>query len=83
MRRLKHYLLQIVIALDQLANTLLGGWADETMSSYAHRLHQVRKPWGITRGVINRIFFFQEDHCRASYESERNRAQLPPEFREP
>ena len=27
-----------LIAVDQLLNTLLGGWPDETMSSWAYRL---------------------------------------------
>ena len=25
---------QILIAIDQLANTIIGGWADETLSSH-------------------------------------------------
>ena len=38
---MKAYLLQILIALDQLANTLIpGGWADETLSSRAHRMRE-------------------------------------------
>lgn len=32
-RRLRHWLKQILVAVDQLANTILGGWADETLSS--------------------------------------------------
>lgn len=30
---MKHYLFNILIALDQLGNTLAGGYPDETMSS--------------------------------------------------
>ena len=29
---------QFLIALDQLANTLAGGYADETLSARAHRI---------------------------------------------
>jgi|UPI00030688AB hypothetical protein len=28
---------QVLIAVDQLANTLIGKWADETLSSWAWR----------------------------------------------
>lgn len=30
-------LAQVLIALDQLANAICGGWADETLSSRAYR----------------------------------------------
>lgn len=80
---LKHWLLQILIALDQLANTLIpGGWADEALSSRAHRMRLKGQPvWGWTAGFINLLFFWQADHCKAAYEAEAGRHQLPPEFR--
>lgn len=31
-------MMQFLIALDQLANTLIGGMADETLSARAHRM---------------------------------------------
>ena len=67
--------LQVLIALDQLANALLGGYADETLSARAHRQNDWR------RVVINGLFFWQVDHCAESYWSERERKQLPPEYR--
>ena len=72
--------LQILIALDQLINTLIGGYADETLSSRAHR-RRLRGKGGVA-WVIDHIFFWQDEHCKASYESELERAQLPVEFRE-
>ena len=78
---MKHWLLQVLIAIDQLFTALLGGWADETLSSYAWRLEQQGKPFGFTRQMIDALFFWQKDHCRKSYEDERSRAQLPPVFR--
>ena len=72
--------LQILIALDQLINTLIGGYADETLSSRAHR-RRLRGKGGVAWG-IDHIFFWQDEHCKASYESELERAQLPVEFRE-
>ena len=71
---------QVLVALDQLVNTFLGGYADETLSSRAHR-RRLRGKGGCA-WVIDHIFFWQDEHCKASYESELERAQLPVEFRE-
>ena len=75
------YLTNIVIGIDQLINTLIGGEPDETLSSHAWRMERDHKPWGFLRFVIDMLFFWQMQHCRDSYESERRRMQLPPEFR--
>lgn len=72
-------LLQVAIALDQLLNTLFGGYADETLSSRAYRMRRDGKPW--PERVINGLFFWQEDHCYEAYMSEVKRRQYPPEFR--
>ena len=71
-----HYARQCLIAADQLVNAVLGGWADETLSSRAWR----ESP-RLAR-VIDIIFWFDKDHCFESYVSERTRTQLPPEFRD-
>jgi hypothetical protein len=72
---MRFWLLQVLIAIDQLANALLGGWADETLSSHAHRRHP-----RLAR-VIDALFWFDPEHCRAAFESERFRLQAPPESR--
>ena len=72
---------QIPIAIDQRINTLFGGWADETISSVAWRKRHEGKGWAILRRVIDTLFFWQTNHCRSAYESEKNRRQLPPELR--
>lgn len=65
------------ISVDQVFNVFLGsGYADETLSAYAHR----KQGW--RRATINAIFFWQEDHCHDSYYSERERRHLPPEYRQ-
>lgn len=69
---------QVLIAIDQLFNTFVGGYADETLSSRAYR-HKDDKPWASK--IINALFWWQNDHCKEAYESEMNRTQLPPEFR--
>lgn len=71
---------QILVALDQLINTMIGGYADETLSSRAHR-RRLRGKGGVA-WVIDHIFFWQDEHCKTAYESELERAQLPVEFRE-
>ena len=66
---------QIAIAIDQLANTLLGGFSDETLSARAHRTGSVLEP------VIDALFFWQDAHCFESYLSEKERKQMPQEYR--
>lgn len=75
------YLLNFLIALDQLANSLLAGAPDETLSSRAHRMRQKKQRyWGWTANAIDTLFFWQPDHCRLSYEQEVARRQLPRTF---
>lgn len=71
---------QIAIALDQLANTMMGGWADETLSARAWRLRD-RPLWNALRRLIDIAFFWQRGHCRAAYDAELQRLQSPPEER--
>lgn len=77
----------ILIAADQLLNTLTGGWPDETLSSRIWRHNAqtggtVRRRWEIALKTVNGIFFWQANHCKAAYEKERRRSHLPPEMRE-
>ena len=77
MTRLKN----ILIALDQLLNALLGGAPDETLSSRAHRAREAGKPgWRHVARVIDTLLWFDREHCRTSYEAERQRRQLPRHF---
>lgn len=73
---MKQYFVNILIALDQLINAVLGGYPDETLSAYSWR----KQDWRYK--VINKLFFWQNNHCRGSYESEKVRRHLPPEYRE-
>ena len=79
----KFWLLQNLIAFDQQLNTLFfGGWADETMSSTLWRMEREQKVSGvILRPFVDKLFWFDPDHCRTSYESEVKRNQSPPEER--
>lgn len=76
------YCKAVFIGLDQLINALFGGWPDETISSRAWRweLAGVRSwPRRLLDGLA--LIFGDKDHCRKSYESERQGRQLPPEVR--
>ena len=74
------YYKDVLIAVDQLVNALLAGWPDETMSSRAWRWEQDGvRAW--PRRLIDRLFFWEPNHCRESYRSEREGRQLPPELR--
>jgi hypothetical protein len=79
------YIIDILIAIDQLVTTLVGGFPDETLSSYAYRLDVQGKPGGrIFRPIIDALFSWQGyegGHCKDAYIAERARLQLPPEFR--
>ena len=62
---------------------LVGGWADETLSSAAYRMETERKLAGrIFRPLIDLIFRpFGAHHCRNAYLAEHRRHQLPPSLR--
>ena len=71
---MRAYWLNLAIGIDQLANTVLAGHPDETLSSRAWRAEQSgQRYWGWTRRAIDLLFFWQPGHCRAAYESERKR----------
>lgn len=70
----------ILIALDQLVNTIFNGWPDETFSSRCWRWSRDgKRDW--PRKLVDGILFWDKNHCRESYESERVGRQLPPELR--
>lgn len=71
---MKAYLLNLAIALDQLANSLIGGSCDETLSARAYR-----EDW-LVQHLIN-LLFWDRKHCASAYESEMNGLQLPDEYR--
>ncbi|HHE9442312.1 TPA: DNA helicase UvrD [Haemophilus influenzae 10810] len=71
--KLTRYGYHVVIALDQLFNTLTGGAADETLSSRTYRgailADKPKKRWRVLYRLINGIFF-DRNHCKTAYESE-------------
>lgn len=72
------WLRNVLIAVDQLANAVLGGHADETLSARAYRKELTSRRWAVARKVIDALFRpLERDHCRLSYESEQKRRHLP------
>lgn len=78
------YLLNILIAFDQLINTLIGGYPDETLSASAWiGEQQGRILPRILRPTIDFIFLpFERDHCYKAAMAEKNRTHLPGDLRE-
>lgn len=75
-------LLQAAIWFDQGLNVLLGGYADETLSARAHRMRvKGHKYWGRSANAIDRVFFWQKDHCLNSYLSEKQRKHFPEAYK--
>lgn len=78
-----HYLLNRLISFDQGINTLCGGSPDETISAVAYRkgggsYDPLR--WRIAYRAINLLFFWQSDHCRGAYETEKRGGHLHPSY---
>ena len=71
------------IGIDQSINTLVKlcdgyGQPDEMLSARAWRLrneHPKLQLW------IDRLFFWDQDHCRECYEIEQQHLQMPEEYR--
>lgn len=77
----RRYWRSLLLALDQLANTLLWGYVDETLSSRAYRCREKKWRWRIAEWVINKIFWLDRQgdirHCQMAYYAELVREHLP------
>lgn len=51
-------------AISILINTMLGGYSYETLCGRCHRLRKQHVMAAVGVRVLNRIFFWQRDHCR-------------------
>lgn len=64
-RNMIHYLTRIGDALSQLLNAaLFGGHPNESISGLAWRENRPWRPW------IDRLLWFDKDHCRNAYEND-------------
>lgn len=86
-QRIKQFPIELFLAIDQLANVILLGSADETLSARSWRADRDGLIFGrIFRPLIDAIFFWQDTgglgHCQQAYEREKIKWYLPPEYRE-
>jgi hypothetical protein len=63
---MKRYLLNLLIALDQFANTVFLGDPDETISSRLGKYH----PNSVLGKTVNTLFFWQKNHIAESIEAD-------------
>lgn len=68
---MKRYIWNLLISIDQLCNTILGGYPDETMSSRMGK-HIARKQNNcyLCRFICRFLDVFQKDHCKRSIEND-------------
>ncbi len=82
------YLLNLLIALDQLANAILLGSPDETLSSRAYRTDVKGRPFGtffrplIDSGALLVTLGHDRNHCYKAYLAELNKRQQPRDIRQ-
>lgn len=67
---MKDYLLNVAEVLSQAFNAIvLRGNPNVTVSARCY-LNRHRAGWSTAYRAINRVFFWQEDHCRSSWVSD-------------
>ena len=83
---IKHNFWQTILWFDQgcgiLFSTLVKqkGYADITLSARAYLWEQEGK-FKLLRKVIDIIFFWQKEHCKDAWETEKKLGHFPPEMR--
>jgi hypothetical protein len=73
--KLSRYVWNLLITVDQLLNTILGGDPDETMSSRMGK--DIREGrCKICKGICYLLNFFEKDHCKVSIEEDEGSRQV-------
>jgi lysozyme family protein len=73
------YIVRVALAATRLLNAVLGGSANESLSSRAWR-YRGHSRYGPVHQGINTLFFWQDNHCRHAYLAEKNRRDVPSEL---
>ncbi len=73
----RKYVLNLFIGLDQIANALLGGMPDETISS---RCARGRNKW-YWKWLARILDWLDPDHCLDALASEKNLLHMPDQLR--
>lgn len=61
------YLWNLLVALDQLINALLGGDPDETLSSRMGKAVRANRCWAC-KGICRLLHLIDKDHCQKTIE---------------
>ena len=71
---------QVIIAIDQLANAVFAGNADETISARSYRMSVFsptpKRRWVLARKFIDWLFFWEPDHTSNAYQAEIERRHM-------
>ena len=77
------YLINALLAADQLLNAVLGGACDETLSSRTYRMARIKGgAWAAFERLVNALFWRDVDdqgrrHCELSYLVEMQSGHMP------
>lgn len=64
------YFWNLLIAIDQLANAILGGDPDETISSRMGKMIGNKKATPLEHGLCDVLHVLDKDHCEKSIEED-------------
>ncbi len=74
------YAWQLVMWLDCGLNALLGGYYAETFSAHCHRCNNDAF-WYRAESIVNKIFFWELNHCERAFRITCEMAGLPDAYR--
>lgn len=74
---IRKYLWNILVSIDQFANTILGGDPDETLSSRAAKAEGKGSRWGCL--LCRFLGMIDDNHCGKSREADEGKAALSPQ----
>lgn len=67
---MKQYFLRVLTLISQIINTVvLLGHHDRTISARCY-INKEKKYWKAAYKVINKIFYFQKNHCKTSFQDD-------------
>lgn len=72
---MQQYIFNLLIALDNTLNAILGGNPCEVMSARVYREKRYK-----LIAIIDSIFFWEKNHCEQSYNWLKSRKNLPLEY---
>lgn len=72
---------RLVVSADQTGNVLAGGMVDEMISARAYRIRGKDSRWVRVIDWLALQVAGEKGHCKAAFETEYRRAQLPEAYR--